>query len=423
MDDDGLHCPSCGAVDGVEETDARLPLTTTLLSTEASPPRPVHLGLSAPPTLSTISPNDEQPESERPEAGLNSVRVESVSVVAVQQPDSGGLLLRVLPNLGSQREATHATTAASVPHTDADEAEDAEVPPEPACSAFTSRLKTECLCNASPDLDCGFCVICAEEFPEAGTPVVALSCGHTFHEDCLRQWLTRRHTCPTCRLVLEVDNVRYLRSIGMEDEAAELEKIEQERQAKEEAKQAASRRRWVDSMRRGDPVHFGLTCGRCSMTPLTGDCYRCECCEAYVLCNECYMSWKTSSQSDDDDAGGDDPAVMEGSHPSSHSFTRFGGSSLGPIGVPSGPGSLLTVLMPTSAPPENANSPEEGATEAAFAAAEVAFAAVRSLALAPLAAGQGGLGSAGSTSGMHSSVSPGFNGSTALRQGGRSPRR
>lgn len=39
------------------------------------------------------------------------------------------------------------------------------------------------------------CIICREEM----TSAKKLICGHLFHVHCLRSWLERQHTCPTCR--------------------------------------------------------------------------------------------------------------------------------------------------------------------------------------------------------------------------------
>mmetsp|Transcript_36965 Transcript_36965/g.118553 ORF Transcript_36965/g.118553 Transcript_36965/m.118553 type:complete len:83 (+) Transcript_36965:1034-1282(+) len=36
----------------------------------------------------------------------------------------------------------------------------------------------------------------------ASTLAVRLPCRHTFHEECLRAWLSKHNTCPTCRAKL-----------------------------------------------------------------------------------------------------------------------------------------------------------------------------------------------------------------------------
>ncbi|KAH7681101.1 E3 ubiquitin-protein ligase synoviolin protein [Dioscorea alata] len=47
------------------------------------------------------------------------------------------------------------------------------------------------------------CIICREEMITAKK----LLCGHLFHVHCLRSWLERQHTCPTCRsLVVPPEN-------------------------------------------------------------------------------------------------------------------------------------------------------------------------------------------------------------------------
>lgn len=42
------------------------------------------------------------------------------------------------------------------------------------------------------------CSICFEDM-EAGSSVYDLRCGHTFHPECLKQWLGTKRTCPLCR--------------------------------------------------------------------------------------------------------------------------------------------------------------------------------------------------------------------------------
>ncbi|EQC29301.1 hypothetical protein SDRG_12970 [Saprolegnia diclina VS20] len=47
------------------------------------------------------------------------------------------------------------------------------------------------------------CVVCLGEFDvddlRCPSAVLALSCGHVFHRDCLQQWCAVAVTCPTCR--------------------------------------------------------------------------------------------------------------------------------------------------------------------------------------------------------------------------------
>ncbi|KAL6344152.1 hypothetical protein AAG906_031866 [Vitis piasezkii] len=47
------------------------------------------------------------------------------------------------------------------------------------------------------------CIVCREEM----TTAKKIICGHLFHVHCLRSWLERQHTCPTCRaLVVPPEN-------------------------------------------------------------------------------------------------------------------------------------------------------------------------------------------------------------------------
>ena len=42
------------------------------------------------------------------------------------------------------------------------------------------------------------CVVCLNDYTP-GEELRALSCGHYFHDECLRDWLSHRHTCPLCQ--------------------------------------------------------------------------------------------------------------------------------------------------------------------------------------------------------------------------------
>ena len=44
------------------------------------------------------------------------------------------------------------------------------------------------------------CLVCHDEYgPGGGKAVVALPCGHDYHEDCINKWFDREKTCPVCR--------------------------------------------------------------------------------------------------------------------------------------------------------------------------------------------------------------------------------
>ncbi|OQR98261.1 hypothetical protein ACHHYP_08936 [Achlya hypogyna] len=43
------------------------------------------------------------------------------------------------------------------------------------------------------------CVICMSTMDDDPSNQVSLPCSHTFHLGCIREWLTRRNTCPHCR--------------------------------------------------------------------------------------------------------------------------------------------------------------------------------------------------------------------------------
>lgn len=332
-----VACKVCGNTDHVETTDERLPVT------EAHPAEG-STGCDAPPHNPGESSADPQV-----------MRVESISVTAVPHPSEGNITLRVVPHVTYRNRLQH-------------EMDEPDNPPQPACSALIARLKA----TAQQQVECvrDPCVICANEI-ETDALVTELPCGHAFHDECIRMWLSQQHTCPCCRFELEEDNARYLRSIGLREQAEFLEEVEQMRRDCERQKRLAVRRRWMKSLRKGEPVHFGLTCSRCEMTPLVGVCYRCEVCEQHILCSDCYMA---NGDSDDGSAS-----------PTEHTFVPVQSSNSNTTGHGTGTTSTLTFSMRAVS---TLAQPEEGAgqSESALAAAEAAFMAVRSLALAPVGA-------------------------------------
>lgn len=47
------------------------------------------------------------------------------------------------------------------------------------------------------------CIICQELFENDDQVISAISCGHTFHNHCLNQWLENGNTCPSCRVLVD----------------------------------------------------------------------------------------------------------------------------------------------------------------------------------------------------------------------------
>ena len=49
------------------------------------------------------------------------------------------------------------------------------------------------------------CAICLHEIFEENMNIKKLAetnCGHVYHEECMKKWLTRKRTCPECRGVI-----------------------------------------------------------------------------------------------------------------------------------------------------------------------------------------------------------------------------
>jgi len=62
------------------------------------------------------------------------------------------------------------------------------------------KLKTKTINKSDSDqfdVDDVICLICMSS-PEEGERVGDLSCGHTFHVTCLKEWIKRRNNCPLC---------------------------------------------------------------------------------------------------------------------------------------------------------------------------------------------------------------------------------
>ncbi|KAG6538149.1 hypothetical protein ZIOFF_003261 [Zingiber officinale] len=68
--------------------------------------------------------------------------------------------------------------------------------PRPASTAAVVGLQM--VTTTAEDTSCS---ICLDDF-EVMTQALAMPCGHSFHEGCLKEWLRRRNSCPLCRFSL-----------------------------------------------------------------------------------------------------------------------------------------------------------------------------------------------------------------------------
>jgi hypothetical protein len=50
------------------------------------------------------------------------------------------------------------------------------------------------------------CSICLSDFVQNERVKVIPRCGHTFHEDCLENWLQKRFRCPNCNTEILMEN-------------------------------------------------------------------------------------------------------------------------------------------------------------------------------------------------------------------------
>ncbi len=49
------------------------------------------------------------------------------------------------------------------------------------------------------------CIICLCDY-EIGENVVTISCTHSFHTDCIREWLNSHNHCPICKHEIKKEN-------------------------------------------------------------------------------------------------------------------------------------------------------------------------------------------------------------------------
>ncbi|KAM6945729.1 uncharacterized protein FYW47_018054 [Aplochiton taeniatus] len=57
------------------------------------------------------------------------------------------------------------------------------------------------------------CLICHDDLAKGAGGIRELDCSHSFHNECIEEWLWRKQVCPTCRVQLPPPEVIYWSSV------------------------------------------------------------------------------------------------------------------------------------------------------------------------------------------------------------------
>ncbi|EER12989.1 RING finger protein, putative [Perkinsus marinus ATCC 50983] len=135
------------------------------------------------------------------------------------------------------------------------------------CSAMLESLERERVHISPADyevlredlaMDGGrYCAICADEDDDPD-PFTDLPCGHEFHLDCVKLWLTNNACCPLCRFELPQTDVDYYRMVGDDLMVRLLEQQQHHYEIREESKRRQHARKVHLALLRGCPLHVGL---------------------------------------------------------------------------------------------------------------------------------------------------------------------
>lgn len=140
---------------------------------------------------------------------LNGLRTDGEAQLFVSRMTDGGNGVREFVRMSEFGQATHFGD-----YVFGDDALDAVIqhlpvnagnPPaaKNAVNALPTLKVTELLLSREEE-----CAVCKEDF-QLGQIVLQMPCSHVFCEACLKQWLTRHNTCPTCRYELRTDDALY----------------------------------------------------------------------------------------------------------------------------------------------------------------------------------------------------------------------
>merc|ERR1719210_411153 len=145
-----------------------------------------------------------------------------------------------------------------------------EAPQRPATSADALRklptiTVTEHDLNPQEDATCS---ICLSTFAR-GDSAVRMPCGHLFHGDCIKEWLSNSNQCAVCRWELPTDDAQHERGRQVSSQKLRLRLSELQRRTVREVQFLASNLR-VDTrgcIEKSDLVERILASGRVNIAP------------------------------------------------------------------------------------------------------------------------------------------------------------
>mmetsp|Transcript_30903 Transcript_30903/g.43069 ORF Transcript_30903/g.43069 Transcript_30903/m.43069 type:complete len:278 (-) Transcript_30903:413-1246(-) len=86
------------------------------------------------------------------------------------------------------------------------------------------------------------CTVCQENY-QIGDKITHLPCGHTFHRECVIQWLKQKNSCPLCRAKIDNGDDKKIEGGVLKTDDASEEKDNQLRQIEGNSPTIA----WIDS--------------------------------------------------------------------------------------------------------------------------------------------------------------------------------
>ncbi|XP_030265128.1 putative RING-H2 finger protein ATL71 [Sparus aurata] len=116
---------------------------------------------------------------------------------------------RVLLRRSSSRRLLPSTQEATVP---APERRPSLIPPIPEATApekrSTFRRRNVMSCSDAYSV----CLICHNDLSQGSGGTRELQCTHTFHKECIEEWLWRKQSCPTCHVQVSIPQPAYWNS-------------------------------------------------------------------------------------------------------------------------------------------------------------------------------------------------------------------